>query len=235
MKVKMLWLAALLATVFVGLMAAVFLLSGPTYRRTDARLAGESMRVGELYATLVALPRPFQFLGNNRRGENYGVDLFLHDARDLKRREVIAMTERGKDIPLRNYVRILGHDGRRLWLFSHSVFGLNLQTQEKVGVEELARVNPELRGLRALEGKFFKIDEGRLVATVGDGRIFSFDPESLKASPYAEPGPPKPAKDHVEYMKQIELYNEKMSMFGAGPERFFSTGEKLGKRIRLVF
>jgi|GEM_PF-1779690 len=30
MKVKMLWLAALLATVFVGLMAAVFLLSGPT-------------------------------------------------------------------------------------------------------------------------------------------------------------------------------------------------------------
>ena len=217
-------MSALAITVVVGFV----ILAPQGGRRRDARMAGDTLRVGDQFATLILVNRPWPWGSSRRRAPSLGAELLLHPVADPRRYETVAITDRDTDIDLSNNAKMLGYDGRRLWLFSHALFGVDVKTKQKIDFAELTRVNPEMAQLWLEESKYYKMtgDGSRLVVTVGDGRKFTLDPESLKVAPYTDETIPPP-KDAEDSRRQWAEYNEKMSMFGIGPGKYFWNGEKI--------
>ncbi len=219
---------ALMGLVLLGLVVVIWMVvpSGP--RRPDFRMAGDSLRVGDKFATLVVVLRPASFFEENNRSF-YGVDLVLHDVTDVSRVEIVKLTERGDETELRNEAKLLGTDGRRVWIYAHTLVGLDLSTRQKIGFEELSKANPSLAPFWVQESKFYSVGgvAPKLRLKVGDARQFELDPGTLVGTAYEDEKWAK-AKSYADSQKQWAEYNEKMSMFGVGPDVYFWKGEKVG-------
>lgn len=130
----------------------------------------------------------------------------------------IPVAERLDEMETRNTAKLLGTDGRYLWLLGNSLAGVELATGKVVDTAELNRINPSMAGQWLKESKYYEA-KGKLRFTTADARKFELDPASLQARPYADP--PKPKLTHQEDMVR---YNREMSMWGVGPSKYFWPG-----------
>ncbi len=221
---------SILAVVFLGVIAVAWMLVPKGPRRADIRFAGDTIRVGDRFASLVVVLRPPTFFGSRNTRSRYGVDLVLHDVTDVGRVDVVTLVEYGDEMKLRNDAKLLGWDGRRVWAYAHTLVGLDLKTKQRVGFEELSRANPSLAQFWVDEAKFYSVGGAvpKLRLKVADARQFELDPVTLTGTPYEDEKWAK-AKSHEESMKQWAEYNEKMTMFGIGPGVYFWRGEKPGE------
>ncbi|MCX6611273.1 MAG: hypothetical protein NTW74_10540 [Acidobacteria bacterium] len=223
MKLKGFVLALL--GLLLALVGLVWVLVPAGSRQGEIRSAGDTMRVGDKFATLVVVLRPTTLFDVVNERTRYGVDLVLHEVADVSRFEVVPIVMRGEEMKLRNEAKLFGADGRRVWLYADTLVGIDLSTKQRVGFEELSRANPSLAKFWVEESKFYSVggNEQKLRVKVGDARQFELDPGTLVARAYEEEKWAK-AKDSAESQKQWAEYNEKMSMFGVGPEVFFWKG-----------
>jgi hypothetical protein len=201
----------------------------PSVQREMSYMTGDVVVAGGRYAAVMVVPRDFNFFLDTSQEDHMGVDLFLYDPTDMKLSERIEVAARGREMNLKNEAKILGQDGKWLWVFGRSLVGVDLSGKRKIGVEELTRTNPELARLWMSESRYYSIDpkSKRLVFSVGDGRKFSLEPETLKAEAYVQPAQ-KQAKTREEYNQQLAEYSEAMQMFAVGPEKHFYSGERIG-------
>jgi hypothetical protein len=229
MKAKVIGLSVV-GVLLIALLVVLLATLPKSYRGVDFHLADDTIRVGDKFVTVMVVPRPFGFFSDLSQSDNMGVDVVLHDVSDPRRSEVIELTARGSEMNLRNEANLIGYDGRHVWVFGHTLTGVNVATKQKVGLDELNRVNPELRGGWLEQSKYYKMDDEsmRLLVTVGDGRKFVLEPSSMKALPYVAPVQVQ-AKSHEEYMKQIAAYVKKTAMYETGPGRFFYSGERISQ------
>ncbi len=223
-------LLSILGLLMLGLIGVIWMVVPKGPRRADFRFAGDTIRVGDRFVSLVVVLRPPTFFGSQKTRSRYGVDLVLHDVADVGRFEVVTLVERGDEMKLRGDAKLLGTDGRRVWVYADTLVGLDLKTKQRVGFEELSRANPSLGQFWVEEAKFYSVGGAvqKLRVKVGDARQFELDPGTLVAAPYTDETWAK-AKDYAESQKQWAEYNEKMSMFGVGPEVYFWKGEKIGE------
>ena len=220
---------SILGLMLLGVVALFFVLVPKGPRRADLRFAGDTIRVGERFASLVVVLRAPTFWGSKNMRTRYGVDLVLHDVADVGRFEVVTLVERGDEMKLRNDAKLLGSDGRRVWIYADTLVGLDLKTKQRVGFAELSQANPSLAQFWVDEGKFYSVGGvvPKLRLKVADARQFELDPATLVGTAYEDEKWAK-AKSYEESKQQWAEYNEKMSMFGVGPEVYFWNGEKVG-------
>jgi len=221
---------SLMGLVLLGLVVVIWMVIPKGPRRADFRLAGDTLRVADKFASLLVVLRPPSFFEGKNKRFRYGVDLVLHDVADVSRVEIVKLIERGDEIKLRNEAKLLGTDGRRLWVYADTLVGLDLSTRQRVGFDEMSKANPSLAQFWVQEAKFYSVGgvEPKLRLKVGDARQFELDPVTLVARAYVEEKFAK-AKDYAESKKQWAEYNERMSMFGVGPGVYFWKGEKVGE------
>ena len=227
MKLKAL-LIALMGAGIVTLIVAIVMIQPRSRSGRDLYWVGDSMRVGDQFVSLVMVPRASAIFSDNRRRYNMGIDLLLRPVTDPRQSKAIQIVDRGEELELRNQAKLIGQDGKRLWVFGRTLVGLDVTTWQKIGNAELSTANPELAGMWMEQSKYYEMDPAgaRLKVTVGDGRKFVVDPGTLKVTAYEDPVQ-RPAKDHAEYQRLNEIYREQMAMFGVGPEKFFFAGERI--------
>jgi hypothetical protein len=221
---------SIVGLMLLGVVALFFVLVPKGPRRADLRFAGDTIRVGERFASLVVVLRAPTFWGSQHKRSRYGVDLVFHDVADVGRFEVVTIVERGDEIKLRNDAKLLGSDGRRVWIYADALVGLDLSTKQRVGFAELSQANPSLAQFWVQEGKFYSVGGvvPKLRLKVADARQFELDPVTLVGTAYEDEKWAK-AKSYEESRQQWAEYNEKMSMFGVGPDVYFWKGAKIGE------
>ncbi|MEZ0471139.1 PA2928 family protein [Luteimonas salinilitoris] len=161
---------------------------------------GDSLRItgadgDDLLFTLVLaerLPPWRNRLMEERR--QHGLDLVVHDAAGARPIWSHTLVGRADGFTLRNESRLLGYDGRRLWLFTTRLAVVDLASREAPdAVAALEDANPALAGLLPTEPKYVHFDDaqGRLGFVAADGREYRVDPDTLHAEPYAPPPAPQ--------------------------------------------
>jgi hypothetical protein len=216
----------------VGLATAMYLVSrSPSVKRGLVYVAGDTVRAGGMFASVMVVPRDYNIFSEASQADHMGVDLVLYDQASLQTQAEIPLTPKGREFDLKNSARLIGQDGKWLWVFGRSLFGVDLRSKRKVGEEELTQINPELARLWMQESRYYKIDlrSRNLVFSVGDGRKFRLEPETLKAVAYTEPSPGQ-ALTKEEYAKRLAEYQEANLMFGVGAQVYFFSGEKIGEQ-----
>lgn len=198
-----------------GFLAA--LLSGCGVGLFESRPQGDSVRAGDVIATLLVTEQYSQ-----RRGRIANRPVEIHvllsplDGKTPPRK--IPIAAKLEELETRNTARLLGSDGRHLWLLGNALTGVELATGKVIGTSELNRINPAMAGQWLKESKYYEA-KGRLRFTTADARKFEMDPASLQARPSVDPPKPKltPAQD-------MERYSREMSMWSVGPEKYFWPG-----------
>jgi len=220
---------SLMGLVLLGLVVVIWMVIPAGPRRPDFRMAGDSLRVGDKFVTLVVALRTPSFFESQKKRSRYGVDLVLHDVADVSRAEILELTARSDETKLRNEAKLLGTDGRRVWVYADTLVGFDLSTRQRVGFQELSKANPSLAQFWVDESKFYSVGgiEPKLRLKVADARQFELDPATLVARAYEKEQWAKP-KDYAESQKQWVDYYDQMSMFGVGPDVYFWQGEKVG-------
>lgn len=183
----------------------------------ESRAVGDSLRAGDAIATLLMTEQYSQ-----RRGRMANRPVSLHvllsplDGKTPPRK--ISIAAKLDESETRNTAKLLGADGRYLWLLGNSLTGVELATGKVIDTTELNRINPSLAGQWLKESKYYEA-KGKLRFTTADARKFELDPASLQARPYADPPKPK-----LSYQEDMERYNREMSMWGVGPSKYFWPG-----------
>ncbi len=134
------------------------------------------------------MERPRGFFSNLQKRLNYGIDLVLHEAADPDRVEVLTITERSEAFKLRNQAKLIGFDGRHLWVFGHTLVGLDLSRRQRVGFADLSKANPALSQHWVEESKVYSLDvlAPKLRQSVADARKSELDPGTLVAARYED-------------------------------------------------
>jgi len=178
---------------------------------------GDSVRTADAIATLLVTEQVGQRLGRMaNRPVQLHVLLSPLDGKTPPRK--IAIAEKLEELETRNTAKLLGSDGRYLWLLGNSITGVELATGKLITAPELEKINPALTGQWLKESKYYQV-KGRMRFTTADARKFELDPTNLQARPYVEPPKPK-----LNYREDMERYNREMSIWGIGPEKFFWAG-----------
>ncbi|MBM3757317.1 MAG: hypothetical protein FJW38_25445 [Acidobacteria bacterium] len=199
--------AGLIATLLSGCGAGLF----------ETRPLGDSVRTADSIATLLVTEQPSQRLGRMaNRPVQLHVLLSPLDGKTPPRK--IAIAGKLEELETRNTAKLLGSDGRYLWLLGNSITAVELATGKLITAPELEKINPALAGQWLKESKYYEV-KGRLRFTTADARKFELDQVSLQTRPYVEPPKPK-----LNYREDMERYNREMSMWGIGLEKFFWSG-----------
>lgn len=129
------------------------------------------------------------------------------------------------DDPQQN-VKMLGSDGKHLWLYGSTLYGVNVFDFSVIGFDQLNEANPELSGAWMADSKFGLLDRPsvRLQLTSADGRKFLIDPTTLKAS--AVPAGNQPARDAADYQRKRDAYDDALDLATAfTADSYYYAGE----------
>lgn len=81
-----------------------------------------------------------------------------------------------------NLARVIGSDGRTMWIDANALHGVNLRTGAPIGVAAVRQANPGLPSALLDDSRGMDIVEGRLRLMARDRSVaYAIDPESLKA------------------------------------------------------
>lgn len=183
------WLIAWLTLLALGAAGyGVFRLSSYV-ERTEVRRQGPAALVVDETPQLwmmVKFEEHASVRGMGRHGTRYQLELHSHDARNghrawARRLRAVGSNEGGHG----SQARILGQDGKVVWLFVHdqpvavsAADGSVLATRERI-----AERNPELRSLIPTELNYYTFDRG-LVFIAADARRFRVNAPLYVATPY---------------------------------------------------
>ena len=149
---------------------------------------GESARTSDQIATLISTLEPYvPSLHRNPENDRYRVSLFLYpETGDSK----------GKMIPIRDGLRasetstlsglgtrILGFDGKYLWLYVNEPIGVDPKNAKIIGVDELRRANPAMGDIWISSARNIAFSRRLRIATPDRSKEWEIDPASLVAVP----------------------------------------------------
>ena len=133
----------------------------------------------------------------------------------------ITIEEDQPRLDVRNEAKVLGDDGRYVWVFGTALAAVERRSGKLITVDHLIQLNPALASAWVKQSKYYSCDQ-RLRFTATDARKFEIDPGTLQAHPYTEPPKPK-----LTFSEDNLRYHREMSMWGAGPSKFFWAGTLL--------
>ncbi|MDN5937714.1 MAG: hypothetical protein L0H83_03545, partial [Salinisphaera sp.] len=222
---------------------AFHMLAGSDLASVASERSGKSLRIvtadgADMLVTLVEVERmPVAFRGRSGRG--VGLVLLAHDAATARQLWSYTLVRRhAAPVGANSLGRLLGYDGRQLWLMAPRLRLFDLDTREAANaVVALERANPQLAGLLDSLWKHLVFDpkHRRLGFVAADGREYRIDPQTLRAVPYSKPAvvmpalpdmPAAPVFDNAqgfsvdeywarqaEYEKQKQAYSRQMEQF----------------------
>ncbi|HBY63054.1 MAG TPA: hypothetical protein DEH78_24800 [Solibacterales bacterium] len=178
-----------------------------------------------LYSLLIACR-----VGRRATGERpFGLDIAVHSHTDARLIARVKLVERADEYRLRNFARVLGYDGRRLWVFGESLYGLEPQTHAVTSVDELTAANPALAGQWVSDAKYYEFDEveTRVRFRSAQGALHALDPQTLEARP-VRPREDRRPKDMQEYDALRDRYQDRSDMITASLRPYWRPGVTLG-------
>src|SRR5690606_31359347 len=94
------------------------------------------------------------------------------------------LVRRVPDLPAGSYslARVIGSDGRTMWIAANDLYGVNLQTYSLITADDIAKANPALDRAWVHDTRGMDIVEGRLQIVAHDrSAAYALDPSTLKA------------------------------------------------------
>lgn len=180
---------------------------GNSLNKSNWRAAGSAFRVGKAIARAWIVP-----VG---RGFSSMVELHLifYNLADLSQQRDVLLGERVDRSKLDGNARVLGFDGQHTWLYGATLHGVNMMSGAVIGIDQLNAANPEMAGAWMNESKYGRVDRvtGHLELTASDGRKFTIEPTTLKATAVAEVKS-APSLDAADYRRKLDQYDEAMAM-----------------------
>lgn len=168
--------------VLVVAAAAVALKSMLSIKSPHGIPTGQSVRAANDIATLIQTLEPYvPSLHRNPGNDRYRLALFVSpvDGRSPGKTIPIGRRFRAEELRL---ARILGCDGRLVWVLVNTLTGVNLSTGQLIGAADLRQANPALDETWEDARRF--TFEQRLRVTLPDRqRVLEVDAETLQAFP----------------------------------------------------
>ncbi len=183
---------------------------------------GDSIRAGDQIATLLVARKltggAEDYTGRDVYRNKLNVQLLLTPLDGKTPPTKITIAEDQPRLAVQNEAKVLGDDGRHVWVFGTAITAVERSSGKVITVEQLNQINPALAKAWVNQSKYYSCGQ-RLRFTASDARKFEIDPATLQANSYAEPFKPKltPREDNIRYKRE-------MSMWGVGPSKFFWTG-----------
>ena len=174
--------ALILVGVFILGAATLSMLSKLFTVRTSGSPLGEAVGTPEFIAQLIVTQRPYvPSLHRNAANDRYRIDLLVLPRDGRGKRRLIPLRDRLDASSTQHGAKLLGSDGRFLWILAGEITAYDHKANRLVRLEELRRANPSLEALWP-EG-FYEVN-GRLQVSTRDNRVFvEVDPDTLVAAP----------------------------------------------------
>lgn len=197
-------------SVWLGVLVAVVAIAcGVAYRtfsvKTVGAPLGEGLGTPEFVAMLIETQEPYlPSLQGNPEQARFQVRLMIQPRSPGAGRRLIRVQKNLRAAEAQNSCRILGFDGKLLWILSPELLAYDYQAGRVIGLEKIRRVNP---ALESLWGQGFYEVAGRLrVSTRDRGTLVEINPETLLATylpwPRAEQAPARLAKQSLNFYLQ---------------------------------
>jgi hypothetical protein len=145
---------------------------------------GDSLRAGGEIATLIqTLERYVPSLHRNPDEDRYSLSLFLYPVNGSAPGRVIplAKSRRAQEAI---HAKLLGSDGRSVWIYSNGIGAVELATGKRIGPTELRAANPTLA--TSLEQARFSFAQRLRIESPDRRNVWEIDPQSLQAYPVRE-------------------------------------------------
>lgn len=142
---------------------------------------GESVRTPREIATLIQTLEAYVPSLHRKPGKDrYRLSLFLYPVDGGSAGRLFPLAE-GLEAQETHWARLLGSDGRTVWFRVKEIGGVNLETGQRIGPQDLRAANP---GLAETWDDPRRCSFGRcLQVSLVDRTVVEIDPQTLKASP----------------------------------------------------
>ena len=164
--------------------------------RTTGTPLDNAVGTPEFIAQLISTQQRYvPSLNRNPDNDRFDVSLLIRPRNSDAAVTHLELTEDHTASEAYNAVRLLGFDGRQLWILTGNIAAYEHTTHRLIHLDELRRINPDLETLWPV-GTYTVIDQ-LIVSTRDRQTIFAIDPLTLRAKPLAKlPPSPHPIPPH---------------------------------------
>ncbi len=170
--------------------------------RTTGAPLGEAVGSPQFIAQLISTQQRYvPSLNRNPDNDRFDVSLFIRPRDSSVAATHIAISGDHTASESFNGVRLLGFDGRLLWLLAGDIAAYDHATKRLITLDELRRTNPDLEALWPVG--YYEVIGHLIVSTRDRQTIVEIDPHTLKATrlsnlpPSPHPIPPHPVNSLI--------------------------------------
>lgn len=142
---------------------------------------GSTLRTDTHLATLISQLQPYTpSLHHDASKERFTLGVLLVPLEGSETKLVRLV----RDLPAGSYslARVIGSDGRTMWIAANDLYGVNLKTYSLITADDIANANPALDRAWVSDTRGMDIVDGRLQMLAHDrSAAYALDPSTLKA------------------------------------------------------